>query len=639
MSHGPSDPTDHTIEANRRVLADLPFDDTQDFEDARRGFVATFPDLRVQAEGSPLPAWDLTQYAFLDAEEAPPSVNPSLWRIARLNLVNGLFEVTDGVYQVRGFDLSNMTIVEGETGIVVIDPLISPIMAAKGLELYRRERGDRPVVAVVYTHSHIDHYGGVKGVTTVEDVAAGRVQVIAPVGFLEEAASENVYAGNAMARRAFFQYGALLPRGPRGGIDAGLGKSTSLGQSTLIPPTDLVGATGETRTVDGVEMEFYLAPNTEAPAEFLVWFPQHRLLDAAEDVTHTLHNLYTLRGAQVRDARTWWKVLNDVVERYGADVEVIIAQHHWPVWGNDRVVALIEDQRDMLKYLHDQALHLANAGLTITEVAETLRLPDAIGKKWHNRGYYGSVNHDAKAVVQRYLGWYDSNPSHLWALPPEDAARRYVEFMGGADAVLEKARAAFDAGDYRWVAQVVDHVVFADPDNAEARELAARALDQLGYQSENPTWRNSFLYAAHELRQGVPDLHLGAVASPDVVAAMSAEMLLDYLGIRLDGPRAAASDPVTLRWELPAADDAPAEDFLVELRRGVLVYTRGRSAPAVDATVRATKEVFAAIVTGGTTLEDALSSGGLAVEGDEAALRSLFDLLVVFPEMFPVVTP
>lgn len=631
----PQEASRHTVAANARVRAELPFDDTTDFEDAQRGFVGTYEDLVVQVPGAPAPAWDLTAYGFLDADEPPDTVNPSLWRIARLNLFNGLFEVTEGVYQVRGFDLSNVTLVEGETGVIVIDPLISPAVAAKALELYRAHRGDRPVVAVIYTHSHIDHYGGVKGIVSQEDVDAGRVQVIAPEGFLEEAVSENVYAGNAMARRAFFQYGPLLERGPRGGIDAGLGKSTSLGQSTLIPPTDLVRETGERRTVDGVEMEFYMAPGTEAPSEFLVWFPQHRVLDTAEDVTHTLHNLYTLRGAQVRDARTWWKVLNDVLQRYGQDVEVVIAQHHWPVWGRERAVALIEDQRDMIKYLHDQSLHLANSGLTMTEVAETIALPDAIGRRWHNRGYYGSVNHNAKGVVQRYLGWYDSNPSHLWQLPPEDAATRYVEYMGGADAIVARAREAYDAGDYRWVAEVVNHVVFADPSHRAARELVADALEQLGYQQENPTWRNEFLYGAHELRHGAPAISLLGVASPDVVASMSPDMLLDYLGIRLDGPKAAAAEPVTVRWEHDGTH------HLLELQRGVLLYTEGKQAPAdaVHATLHAAKDVVAALVMGATTLDDAVASGDLTVDGDTGAVRGLLDLLVTFDEMFPVVEP
>ncbi|WP_395245110.1 alkyl/aryl-sulfatase [Agromyces sp. MMS24-K17] len=493
--------------------------------------------------------------------------------------------------------------------------------------------GERPLVAVIYTHSHIDHYGGVKGITTEEDVASGRVQVIAPEGFLEEAVSENVYAGNAMARRAIFQYGPLLPAGPTGAIDAGLGKSTSIGQSTLIPPTLEIRETGERHTVDGVEMEFFMAPGTEAPSEMLIWFPKWKLLDSAEDVTHTLHNLYTLRGAQVRDAKTWWKVLHGLIGRYGDDVEVIIAQHHWPVWGNGRIVDLIEHQRDLYKYLHDQVLHLANQGFTMVEIGEQLELPDGIALKWANRGYYGSVNHNAKAVYQRYLGWYDANPSHLWSLPPVEGARKEVEYMGGADAVLERARRDFEAGEYRWVAEVASKVVYADPRNAEARELNAAALEQLGFQQENPTWRNAFLHGAYELRNGVPQIALG-VASPDTVAAMTPEMLLDYVGIRLDGP-AAASEHRRIRWEL-GGDRA----FLLELRNGVLIYTELGLGdhPEVDATLTASKADFAAVVMGAQSVEEAREAGTFHVEGDDSA-GVLFGLLSTFPPLFNIIEP
>lgn len=625
--------TEATRVANRQVLDDLPFSDRQDYEDAQRGFIGTIEEFDDKLPNG-LPIWDLRKFDFLKSDDVPDTVNPSLWRIAQLNLYNGLFEVVPGVYQVRGFDLSNITFVETDSGVIAIDPLISPQMATKAIQLYRKHRGDRPLVAVIYTHSHIDHYGGVKGIVSAEDVAAGKVQIIAPVGFLEESVSENVYAGNAMARRAFFQYGPILPPGPDGGIDAGLGKSTSMGQSTIIPPTIEVSETGERHTVDGLEMEFFMAPGTEAPTEFLVWFPSYKVLDTAEDVTHTLHNLYTLRGAQVRDSRTWWKVLNQVIRRYGAQVEAVIAQHHWPTWGNDKVVALIESQRDMYKYLHDQVLHLANSGLTMVEIGEQIELPDGIAKKWHNRGYYGSVNHDAKAIYQRYLGWYDSNPATLWALPPEDAAKKYVEYMGGADAILKRAETDFESGEYRWVAEAANRVVFADPSNKAARELGARALEQLGYQAENPTWRNEFLYGAYELRNGAPDLHLGNVASPDVIASMSSDMLLDYVGIRLDGPRAAAHQ---LRFTWDNGDAA----YLLELRNGVLIYTeldKGET-PDVDATFTASHRDFAAVVTGGRTYDDAVSSGALGIDGDGDAVATLFGLLSTFPEMFNVIEP
>ncbi|MFO2476339.1 MBL fold metallo-hydrolase [Pseudomonas sp. 15FMM2] len=410
----PKDASSFTQSQNEAVLEQLPFADRQDFEDAKRGFIGTIPDLVIEGKPGHPAIWDLAAYKFLDKEKAPDTVNPSLWRIAQLNMMNGLFKVTERVYQVRGFDMSNMTIIEGDTGLILIDPLISQETAAKALELYLQHRPKKPVVAVIYTHSHIDHYGGVKGVVKEEDVLAGKVKVIAPEGFLKEAASENVYAGTAMARRALYQYGAFLPKGERGQVDAGLGKNGSLGSSTLIAPTISIKHSGEKLSVDGVDMEFQMAPGTEAPSEFLIWFPQFKMLNTAEDVTHTLHNLYTLRGAQVRDAMSWWKAINAAIYSYGVHADVMVAQHHWPTWGSDRIVEHMANQRDMLKYIHDQTLNMANKGETMVEIAEQLKLPDSIGKKWYNRGYYGSVSHNAKAVYQRYLGWYDSNPAHLY---------------------------------------------------------------------------------------------------------------------------------------------------------------------------------------------------------------------------------
>ena len=377
---------------------------------------------------------------------APATVNPSLWRQAQLNMNNGLYQVAERIYQVRGFDLSNMDIIEGNTGIIIIDPLISKETAKAALDLYYQHRPQKPVVAVIYTHSHVDHYGGVRGVTTLEDVKAGKVKILAPQGFMEAAISENVYAGNAMSRRAIYMYGALLAKGEKGQVDGALGKTVSLGEITLIPPTDLITKTGETRNIDGVDIEFQMAKDTEAPAEMLMYFPQFKALCAAEDATHTLHNLYTLRGAQVRDAAAWWKVLNTAIENFGDKATVIFAQHHWPVWGQTNIVDFLEKQRDLYKYIHDQSLHLMNQGYTMTEVGNMLSLPPSLSDEWYNRGYYGSVSHDGKAVYQRYLGWYDSNPAHLDELSPAEAGKKYVEFMGGAAAVIAKAQQSYDKG-------------------------------------------------------------------------------------------------------------------------------------------------------------------------------------------------
>ncbi|KAF0811987.1 putative alkyl/aryl-sulfatase YjcS [Andreprevotia sp. IGB-42] len=620
-----------TRDANAAVLKELPFADQQDFEDAKRGFVATLTPMTIKdAKGNI--SWDLTTYDFIKGD-APDTVNPSLWRIAALNLNNGLFKVTDRVYQIRGFDLSNMTIIEGDTGIIVIDPLVTAEVARAGLDLYYQNRPKKPLVAVIYTHSHADHYGGVKGVTTEEDVKSGKVKIIAPEGFLEEAVSENVLAGNAMSRRTLYQYGALLPRSDKGQLDAGLGKTTSFGTFTLIPPTDTVKKSGETRTVDGVQMEFQMAPGTEAPSEFLIWFPQFKLLNTAEDATHTLHNLYTLRGAQVRDASNWWKTLNTAINKYGDKVEVVLAQHHWPTWGKARINGFLAGQRDMFKYLHDQSLNLANKGYTMTEIAEQIKLPAGIGNQWANRGYYGSVNHDAKAVYQRYLGWYDSNPAHLWNLPPTEAGKRYVEYMGGADAIITKAKKSFEAGDYRWTAEVLSHVVFADPKNQTARNLEADALEQLGYQTENPTWRNEFLMGAYELRNGVPKTEGISTASLDMVAAMTPDLLLDYMGIRLNGPKADGKQTL-INWQLPDGGK-----YAIELRNGVVIYTEGRLFPKADATLTVDKLGFAGLVLGGADLQKEIAGGKAKVDGSVEKVSELFGLLDAFPPMFNIVEP
>lgn len=623
---------------NQRVTMELPFADRQDFDDARRGFVAPLSPPVVRGTGGRV-VWDMASFGFLDGE-CPDTVNPSLWRQSQLNAIHGLFEVAPGFYQVRGLDLSNMTLVEGDRGVVVIDPLISTETAAAALQLYRRHRGDRPVTGLVYTHSHVDHFGGARGVLSADEVASG-VPVLAPEGFVEHAVSENVYAGTAMSRRATYMYGAYLDRGPTGQVGAGLGMTTSLGTVTLLPPTVDVRGTGEEHAVDGVRMVFQLTPGTEAPAEMNFFFPDHGLLCAAENATHNLHNLLTLRGALVRDPRLWSRYLNQAIELFGADLDAVFASHHWPRWGRDRAVDFLAKQRDLYGYLHDQTLRLLNQGHVGAEIAEMLELPPSLADEWHCRGYYGSVNHNVKAVYQRYMGWFDGNPAHLWPHPPVEAARRYVDYMGGAEAVLSRARASYDEGDYRWVAEVVSHVVFADPGNRSARELEARALEQLGYGAENATWRNFFLMGAAELRGLRVDAR--TAVAPDLVAALTGEQLLDLLAINLDGPRAAAAcqaagGRLVVNLHLTDADPLDAL-YLVNLENGVLSYVAGRHAPDARATLRLPSVRLAQLAAGRTTVTDLVAAGTATVVGDQSALTTLFALLDRPESTFNIVEP
>ncbi len=603
-----------------------PFDDTQDFADADRGLIATL-DLTTITNAAGEPIWDLDAYSFLDGE-APGTVDASLWRQSRLCAKHGLYEVTPGIYQIRGFDLSNMTIVEGDTGVIVIDPLISVETAAAALRLYRHERGERPVVAVIYTHSHVDHFGGVKGVTSQEDVDAGRVQIIAPVGFLEPAISENLYVGTAMSRRAGYMYGAALPKGPTGGVGAGLGQTTSTGTVTLIDPTVDITETGQELTVDGVRMVFQLAPGTEAPAEMHFHFPDHRALCIAENATHTLHNILTLRGAVVRDPHAWAHYLGEAIELFSDDTDVVFASHHWPTWGRERALAFLQTQREMYAYLHDQTLRMLNSGLTGIEIAEQFQMPPNLSQAWHTHGYYGSVNHNVKAVYQRYLGWFDGNPARLWQHPPEAAATRYVEFMGGADAVVEKARKSFADGDYRWTAQVLDHVIFAQPDHAAARELQADTLEQLGFAAENGPWRNFFLSGAMELRTG----NFGTPTSgnsTDIVSRLAPESFLDGVAIQIDATKVWDLD-LTLRWVFGE------QRFLTRLHNGVLLRDHDRAGAEVAATVTVPDGVLAHLVTG--DLDGALAAG-LSIDGDGAALGTVLGALQRPDPGFNIVTP
>jgi alkyl sulfatase BDS1-like metallo-beta-lactamase superfamily hydrolase len=611
--------------AHAALLGSLPLADTTDFDDADHGFIAALdPGVVTRADGAVV--WNNDSYAFLTGD-APTSVNPSLWRQSQLVARQGLYEVVEGIYQVRGLDLSNITFVEGDTGVIVIDPLISTETAAAALGLYRAHRGDRPVVAVIYSHSHIDHFGGVFGVASQAEVDAGTIEVIAPEGFVGHSVAENVYAGTAMSRRAGYMYGAVLDRGPQGQVGAGLGQTTSSGEVGLIVPTVEITTTGQTRTVDGVEIEFQMAPGTEAPSEMHFYFPRYRALCLAENATHTLHNLLTLRGALVRDPHVWAGYLNEAIESFAGRTDVAFASHHWPTWGDDRVMGYLGTQRDLYAYLHDQTLRYINQGFTGAEIAELIELPPALETAWSTHGYYGSVSHNVKAIYQRYMGWFDGNPARLWPHPPAEQAARYVEAIGGIDRVVELAQAAFDEGDFRWAATLLDNAVFTDADHAAARELYADTLEQLGYGAENGTWRNFFLSGATELREG----NFGtptATAAPAIVAQLTAEQLFDSIAIAVDGPKA---------WNLDLTLNVTFTDlgtnYVVTLRNGVLISTRKDAAADAAATLTLSKGRLVALLGGDSASE------GIEVSGDGAALQSLLGVLDSGDPAFNIVTP
>ena len=622
-----------TCTHNRSVLDALPFGDRADFEDAARGFVGTLPKVEFRNDQGRV-IYSLEDYAFLAHEQAPDTVNPSLWRQARLNMSNGLFQVTDRIYQVRGFDISNMTIIEGSRGIIVIDPLISAEVARAGLELYGHHRGNKPVTAVIYSHSNVDHFGGVRGVVDEADVKAGNVAILAPDRFMEEVTKENVLAGTPMLRRAMFQFGALLPKGARGQVDAGLGKVTSRGTVTLIPPTQTIKEPIEVHTIDGVEMVFQLAPDTEAPAEMHMFYPGLRALNLAENATHNLHNIYPIRGAQVRDANAWAKYLNEARDRFAVKADVVFAQHHWPVWGNARVLDYLAKQRDTYKYLHDQTLRLMNHGLKAGEIAERLALPESLENEWHVRGYYGTFSHNAKAVYQRYLGWYDANPANLNPLPPVERAKKTVAYMGGATAAIGRAREDFAKGEYRWVADAMSQVVFAEPDNMAARELGADALEQMGYQSESATWRNAYLFGARELRGGMSVPAVATRATTDIVRGLNLDLFFDFLGVRLNGTKAQGKT-IVLNWEFGDT----GQRYTLTLQNCALTYLADRHAESADATVTLDRATLNRVILHELALPEAVAAGLVRIAGDGSKIAELFALLDDFTIAFEVVEP
>jgi alkyl sulfatase BDS1-like metallo-beta-lactamase superfamily hydrolase len=629
----PKDASASVIARNASMLQALPFSDNADFDDAARGFLGSIENAKITSvQGRTV--WSLEPYGFLSEAEAPATVNPSLWRQSRLNMHHGLFEVVPGVYQVRGLDIANMTLIEGDTGVIVVDTLTSIEGARAALELYFVHRGRKPVAAVIFTHTHTDHWGGARGVLDDEMLASGLVPIIAPNYFMEHAVSENIIAGPAMLRRAQYQFGPFLAKGPRGQVDCGLGKSMAAGSVALVRPTDLIIATGDSRTIDGIEFEFQMAPNSEAPAEMHFFIPRYKLLNLAENCTHNFHNLLPFRGADVRDALAWSKYLGEALQMWGGKAETMCGQHHWPVWGRERIDTMIRQQRDLYKFTHDQTIRLINHGLTASEIAETIRLPNSLEGAWHTRGYYGHIRHNVKAIYQKYLGWYDANPVHLDPLPPVEAGKKYVAYMGGADALLARAREDFAKGEFRFVAEAVGHLVFADPDNQSARALLADSFEQLGYAAESSTWRNAYLFGAQELRQGMPKAPPRPPMPRETLAALRSEQLWDVLGVRLNGPKAQGKH-IVLNWIFTDTN----ERFVLRLENCALTYSQGVQAENADAAFTLARGTLDEVIAKQTSFPDAVAAGKIKVSGNVTRLAELMGLMDEFPRMFEIVEP
>ena len=630
-SNEPKPATPTTARANDAVRADVAAFDKRDFADASRGKMAELRDPLVKAaNGSTV--FDTQRYDFIKGE-APPSVNPSLWRQQALNAQAGLFKVTDGIYQIRGYDLANMTLVEGKTGWIVIDTLFTADMARAGLKLAMETlKSTKPVVAVIYTHSHIDHFGGVRGVVDEADVRSGKVPLIAPDAFMEYAIAENVLAGNAMSRRANYMYGISLPAGDKGSVGTGLGLALSTSVPGLIPPSRYIKKTGEEMTIDGVRIQFQMAKGSEAPSEFMFYFPDKKALCLSEVATKLMHNIYTIRGAQVRDALGWSKYINETLDLF-PDAEVAFASHHWPTWGKDNIRAFLANQRDTYRFIHDRALHLANQGLVMDELGSETFVPKSLAADAASRGYYGTLSHNLRAVYNFYLGYYDGNPATLHRLPPAESAKRYVAAMGGEAAALAAARKAFDEGDYRWVAELVNHVVFANPTNAEARALQADALEQLGYQAESAPWRNAYLMGALELRKGAQSTTASS-SGPDTVRGMSNELLFDFIALRLDHTKT-DGQKVAISMEFTDVKEV----WALELSNSVLNSTKGRVLKNPDLKLTLTRPAFLAMLLQGKKLPELVQAGMVKVEGNPQAFAGVVGNVVTFPPVFNIVTP
>lgn len=626
-------PSAFTIALQNNLRQRLPFEDERDFAEAKKGFMAAPPYKQIMAEAGNV-AWDMGSYEFLlrGFDSVFDSIHPSLQRQAILNMAYGLYEVLPNkIYQVRGFDLANMTIIKGNTGWILFDVLTCKETAKAALELVNQQLGQRPVVAVVYSHSHVDHFGGVRGVVDEADVKSGKVQVIAPIGFMEHAIAENVYSGTAMTRRAFFQYGLLLPRSPFGHVDQSIGKNTAAGRVGLIEPTRYINQDLEELTIDGVRMVFQNTPGTEAPAEMNTYFPDWKAFWAAENICGTIHNIYTLRGALVRDALEWSKKISEALYLFGREAEVMFASHSWPRWGNDRIQEVMRVQRDAYAHLHNEVLHQANQGVTINEIHNVYKLPESLQQQWAAHSYHGSEEHNSRAVINRYLGYWDANPATLIPLSPHESAPLYVELMGGAEKILAKGKELSEQGKYREAMEILNKLVYAEPQNQDAKDLLANVFEQIGYQKESPSVRNSFLSAAYELRNGFPSGVTAQSVTPDTVRAMSTELLLDFIAIRVDSQKAAG-----MKFTINLVTPDNGEKFVVEMSNSTLTNIKGFQANNPDLTITIDRSNLELIMAGLTTFPALMGEGKAKLDGDPKPFEQLRSLLVEFTPDFEI---
>jgi alkyl sulfatase BDS1-like metallo-beta-lactamase superfamily hydrolase len=624
-------PSKFTLEVLKQAKAKLPFADKKDFEEQKKGLIAPMKDLKIKADAGHV-AWDMERFQFLEKQEEFDSIHPSLHRISVLNNNYGLYEVIPGIYQVRDFDLADITFVRGKTGWIVFDVMVSAETVRAAWKLFQEHVGKGlPVSAVIYSHSHADHWGGVRGIVTDADLKSGKVPIIAPTDFLVHTISENVYAGNAMNRRLFYQYGLLLPAAPHGYVGQGLGQGVSAGAVGLIAPTRIVEKPIEEIEVDGVKMVFQNTPNTEAPTEMNTYISAMKALWMAENVIASLHNIYTLRGARVRDPLNWSKYIGEALYRFGLEAEVLFASHHWPRWGNERIQEVLRAQRDLYAHMNNQVLHLANQGVTINQVHNVYEVPKSLQQKWYCRGYHGSPEHNSRGVIQRYLGFWDCNPATLLPLSPSDSAPLYVEMMGGAEKILARGRELHDQGKYLLAMEILNKLVQAEPQNQVAKDLLADVFEQLGYQQENPGLRNSYLAGAYELRTGIPQGEIGDSSSPDVIRAMSTELFLNFLAIRMDSRKAEG-----MRFTVNLVTPDNGEKFLVELENATLTNIKGFQADKADLTLTINRSDLEQTMMGAKTLEAQIADGTAKVQGDVSVLKKLASTMVDFDPRFEI---